>query len=603
MAGGNVLTANMNDYLGGHLLALLAELPSNNTDPRTTSAIVNTHDGVAIVAVGNVAPTTRGLNLGTNEPRFLVMAKHMTNEFIAQLGEKFVVKNMRLLPKEQSAPGGLAITNRLGESVGELTWDDRRPGDSTRELIQPTVFITLSVLMAVLTAIAFLCWWQFRDIGERERKSSFDARHDALTGLLNRPAIVAEIDAALAENFCGVCVLFIDLDGFKVVNDTYDHRTGDHLLCSFAAMLRRLTPAGALASRIGGDEFVVLFRGVNATVQAETAASRIIDFLQMPFDFDGRIASIGASIGIAAAADPEIRAVELLRRADIAMYRAKSDGKNRCCVFTKSIDADRGETLEIVSELRAIVARKEIDVAYQPIVDAFSRKMTGVEALARWPGGTGREVGPERFIADAETAGIINQLGETILERVCADAKKWADLHVAINISPLQLRDPEFVSRTLSIIDRIGLAHSRIELEITEGTLIDDVARLKPIFAALRLAGISLALDDFGAGYSSIAYLRELPFDRIKIDRSLTSAILTSGSARHMIQATGLIARGIGAEVTAEGVEAEEEIQMLKLAGCAKLQGYFFGKPQDANSITRALSPGATALAAPHRRA
>lgn len=603
MAQGNVFTASMNDYLGGRLLAMLAELPSNNTQPRTTSAIVKTSDGTAIVAVGNVAPTTQGLDLGTNEPRFLIMAKFMTSEFISQLGEKFVVKNMRLLPANQSAPGSLAVTNRFGDSVDELTWDDRRPGDLTRELVQPAAVITLSVLMAVLSAIAFLCWWQFRDIDKREQKSNFEARHDALTGLLNRAAIVAETDAALAKDFRGVCVLFIDLDGFKVVNDTYDHRTGDRLLCSVAARFKTLTPGGALISRIGGDEFVVLFRGASATIQAETAASKIVAFLQTPFDFDGRIAKIGASIGIAASADPEIRAAELLRQADIAMYKAKSDGKNRCCVFTKSMDADRGETLEIVSELRDIVVRKEIEIAYQPIVDAFSRKMTGVEALARWPGGTAREVGPERFIASAETAGIINQLGEIILERACTDAMKWADLHVAINISPLQLLDPEFVSRTLSIIDRIGLDHGRIELEITEGTLIDDVARLKPIFATLRSAGISLALDDFGAGYSSIAYLRELPFDRIKIDRSLTSAILTSGSARHMIQATGLIAKGIGAVVTAEGVESEEEIQILKLAGCANLQGFLFGKPQDANSITRALKLSTAAIVATKHRA
>ena len=272
------------------------------------------------------------------------------------------------------------------------------------------------------------------------------------------------------------------------------------------------------------------------------------------------------------------------------MYRAKAAGKNRYLSYSSDFDIDRAERLEVAEELRRIITTRTLEVAYQPVVEAASRKIVGVEALARWPSTSSRRIAPDRFIAIAENSGLIDDLGDLILSKACAAACNWPGLRVAVNVSAVQLKNPNFVERTLDTIAASGIDAGRIELEITEGTLVDDVAAAKDIFAELRAAGLHIALDDFGTGFSSIGYLRQFNFDRIKIDRSLVNQIFTGSSEQHIVQGTLLMAAGMTAAVTAEGVEREEQINILRLSGCQEMQGYYFHKPQPAEAITKLLS-------------
>lgn len=576
------------EFLGPDLSGLLAKLPQNHTEFATSAAIVKTPRGLAIAAAANIVPTSRGMTLGTDEPRFLVMVKLLDQAFVTQLGQRFVVDGLRLAPFGwQEAADGVVVRGAAGQALGILSWKDRRPGDGARRDVLPAATLLLLLLIGLMAAIELLCWRQFGIIAERARQARRDSTEDSLTGLPNRRALqhrlAAELAAASSEN--PTCLVFVDLDGFKDVNDRYDHDTGDQLIRAVAAGFSELAKHARLLARAGGDEFVAFYTGPDAEAEAKLLAQRIIAFLRAPFDLDGRIAAVGASIGLAVAASPQQSGNELLRCADIAMYSAKARGKNRWAMYDAGMDRDRNEEAEISEELRGILADGRLELAYQPIVDSTSHLITGVEALARWPKSSVRDVTPDRFIAVAERCGLIEQLGQFVLERACRDASAWPSLRISVNVSPVQLRNPDFAATALAIIDRTGIDRTRVELEVTEGTVIDDMQRLQPIFAELQSAGLSIALDDFGSGYSSIAYLRGLTFNRIKIDRTLTSTLLSSEAARAMVQATGLIARAVQAGVTAEGIESETELSFVRLAGCAECQGYFFARPQSASAI------------------
>jgi EAL domain-containing protein (putative c-di-GMP-specific phosphodiesterase class I) len=273
---------------------------------------------------------------------------------------------------------------------------------------------------------------------------------------------------------------------------------------------------------------------------------------------------------------------ELLRRADVAMYAAKALGKNQYCRYGPELDSVRNDRIKLAQNLREALATGAIEVAYQPIVDAKSRQVMGVEALARWKGPDGTPVAPDKFISVAEEFGLIDELGRQVLITACREAVAWDNLYLSVNISPVQFRNPNFVAMLTDIVDRSGLPHQRLELELTEGYIIENSDRAKTIIDQLRAKGFRVSLDDFGTGYSSIGYLRKLRFDKLKIDKSIVHGMIDDASARSIILTTVSLATSMNMRVTAEGVELEEEANLLRLAGCETLQGYYFGKPQSA---------------------
>ena len=585
-------------YFDGQLDRLIDSLPAGSGMHPSASGIVRTDDGLAVAATAPILPTSEDISVQPDRPRYLVFLKFLTPEHVAAIGEQYVIGDLRLIEAPSTAVRGELIRAPDGTVIGKAVWSDRRPGDVAIAAVSKKTALVLGFLAAVMIGIGVLCWQLIGRIAAREAAAVHDARHDSLTGLPNRSALIAESDRLLAAGGQTVVAAFIDLDGFKDVNDTYDHETGDRLIRAVAAGLVSLAKDTAMVCRLGGDEFVALFCGPDSERDAEQFSARLLAFLAAPFDFEGRLASVGASIGLAVAGSERIDTAELMRRADVAMYKAKNAGRNRHCSYRRDFDAERIESQSIAGELRGLIDAGAIDVVYQPVVDARTRKIVGVEALARWPSAASRQIAADLFIKVAEQNGLIDDLGAVVLRKACADAARWPGLRLAVNISPVQLRRPDFVDVTLRIIAASGLDPSRVELEITESTLVEDIGRARQMFAELRAAGVQIALDDFGTGFSSIGYLRAFEFDRIKVDRSLVGHLVSSMSEQAIVQGTILMAAGLTARVTAEGVEAEDQANLLRLTGCTELQGYLFHRPMDADAMSRVLEMDAATEAA-----
>jgi diguanylate cyclase (GGDEF)-like protein len=412
---------------------------------------------------------------------------------------------------------------------------------------------------------------------------------DALSGLPNRRALIARLESrqARAGEAGEIAVMFVDLDGFKQINDDYGHELGDALICRVGEALAGLVPPGAMLCRMGGDEFAVLIEGAEVLVVAHELGGRILARLALPVEVCGHALHIGASIGIAGGSgiDPQ----ELLRRSDAAMYRAKA-GRAGVLAYDPSFDAGREHRKLIESEIRLGLERGEFDVAYQPLVDARSGDVLAVEALARWPGRPRGPLNPNEFIAIAETSGLIHPLGLFVLRRACRDLRRHAALRLNVNISPAQFRHPRFEAEVANVLEETGFPPTRLQIEITEGYLVDHPERAARAIAAFRAMGVSVALDDFGSGFASIGYLRSFGFSAIKIDKSLSVGLGHDAKAALVIAGIVHLANGFDVDVTAEGVETETQAAMLRLAGCRELQGYLFGRPA---GLAQVLAPGA----------
>jgi diguanylate cyclase (GGDEF)-like protein len=428
---------------------------------------------------------------------------------------------------------------------------------------------------------------------EASEKEAIDkARRDAMVGLPNRVSLLEALTRDLQTSF-NVTLLYIDLDGFKTVNDTYGHETGDHLLQRVSRSFEEIVGAHGLLARLGGDEFAILLSGTDAAQTADQFCTQIHTLFAKPFDIDGRIANIGASIGVATVDEDSLDSIELMRRADVAMYEAKNTGRNRRRDFDVEIDRKRRNDFEVAAEMRSLVARGEFEVAYQPIVESQTAKILGVEVLARWPAASPRKLNPDYFIKVAEEHGVIDDLGALILDIACRDTANIDGLRLAVNVSPLQLNNPGFINMLVATAQKHDFDLKRLDIELTENVLIRYPERAKQVISAMQALGITVSLDDFGTGFASVGYLREFGFDNVKLDQSLTQAILTDASAQQVVQGTILIASGLSATTIAEGVETLEESDVMRLLGCKQLQGYYYGRPASLDKFEIAQAAGA----------
>jgi len=431
------------------------------------------------------------------------------------------------------------------------------------------------------------------DVTERkkaEQRIAFLAHHDALTGLANRAALIQKIEEAAArqrrlqEPFT---VLLLDLDRFKQVNDTLGHPAGDALLIEVAMRLRSLLRETDVLARLGGDEFAVIQAGEsNQREAAKLLAERIIEMLRQPFDIDGGNISIGTSIGIALASEQETGSGDLLKMADLALYRAKSAGRNGYSFFDPEMSEIASARQEIESDLRRAVQQNELELHYQPIVDSKTRKICSVEALVRWRHPTKGLIYPDLFIPLAEETGLITQIGDWVLRTACAEAATWpAEIKVAVNLSLVQFRKTNLPDAVMRVLTDTGLRPERLELEITETALIESAAECLPALRQFKSMGITIVLDDFGTGYSSLSQLAMFPFDRIKIDKSFTQNLTKRSECAAIISATLTLAQSLDIATTAEGVETVDQYRLLRLAGVTSLQGYLFKRPGPASEI------------------
>lgn len=423
------------------------------------------------------------------------------------------------------------------------------------------------------------------------------SRSDSLTGLPNRRALH---DDAVRMTRAGdeVAVALIDLDGFKLVNDHHGHVVGDQTLCRCARLLEEICGAEAKCYRLGGDEFALMKTGPVAGTILEGICRTIIDRLSTPIPVEDRRIVLGASVGLSRSSGNDgLNSSELLRRSDVAMYASKRGGKHRCTWFSPAFDQNREAIRQMDEDLRAALANGEFSLVYQPLVDAVSGRVQAVESLLRWTRADGRVVGPGEFIPVAEESGLINSLGLWVLERACRDALDWPEIKLSVNISAAQLRNPEFPVQLGQILEETGYPAEQLELEITETCLVLDPVVAERSLNLIRQFGVNISLDDFGTGYASIGFLRQFRFEKLKIDRSLVTQAQSDDGSRAMMLSSISVARAMNMDVTAEGVETEQQADLVRAAGCDQIQGWLYFKAMPATEIAAHLGRTPQAMA------
>ncbi|MGC0894114.1 putative bifunctional diguanylate cyclase/phosphodiesterase [Pantoea agglomerans] len=547
----------------------------------------------AALAVGNIQRDDNAL------PRFrLVSLKFLDDGYLAGLAERNQLQGLHFsdgTPQPGTGARYLLIA-QAGEAVGYLNWIPSRPGAQMLRTIGP------STGLAVL-AISLLCLYMVRRLwnssvnlsqsmlrlGASEAQAQHLAFHDVLTGLPNRALVEDRLTQALAlatRHDQRVALLLIDLDRFKTINDTHGHHAGDELIIAVAQRLSRIVRASDTVGRIGGDEFIVVMPDVDNIGQVHSLAQRIIDELSEPFTLFGSDVWSGASIGLALAPKDGVDRLELMRKADIALYEAKSGGRGTYRQFERAMDESVRTRQTIAADLRtALHTHQGLEVWYQPLMDIGGQQMVGIEALLRWHHPARGLIAPAEFIAIAEETGLIIPLGEWVLAEACVTQQRFPELLVAVNVSPVQFRSTGFVERVMAIVSQNGGDPKRLELEITEGVLIEDEREACAIIVELRDAGFRIALDDFGTGYSSLNYLSNFPVDKIKIDRSFTQSLGVAENSVAIVESVVKLGHAMGLMVTAEGVETPGQMSALADAGCNQLQGYLFSQAVPADQL------------------
>jgi diguanylate cyclase (GGDEF)-like protein len=578
------------EEFGTPLQALVSELSSGVSDWGARVGLMNDRSGAVVaVAVGPVHPPGDAAMLTTKQARLLVLAHTLDDVIVRRMGADFTIDGMALRYDPQYVGQSVQLADPTGRPIGALTWLRSSPGSEAFSRIAPVVHVTLALIGLTILFLLGIGYANLLSARRREQQARHDALHDSLTGLPNRAALLKGLgDAVRRGRPDSLAVVFLDLDGFKEVNDTYGHDVGDLLLTRVAAGFQSICAHRGLLARVGGDEFALVLDGRDAVSAAEEIANRLVQYLRAPITVDGRVLAVGASAGIAfgSACGKGLSADELLRRADVAMYQAKELGRSRVALYDQSIDADKLERRQLAEDLRAALQADALHVVYQPIYDAITLRPSAVEALLRWDHPEQGAIPPDRFVSVAEETGVMDELGAWVLRRACRDAVAWLDLDLAVNVSAVQLRNPGFDRILATILSETGLPAERLEIELTETSLVTHPDRAQNIVATLRSLGVSVALDDFGTGYSSIGYLRRFGFDRLKIDRSLVNGVSVDPEIRRLCEATVALGLSLDLDVTAEGLETASDVAIMRAAGCAHLQGYYFHRPMTAEAVT-----------------
>jgi diguanylate cyclase (GGDEF)-like protein/PAS domain S-box-containing protein len=444
------------------------------------------------------------------------------------------------------------------------------------------------------------------DITERRRaeaKLAYMAHYDALTDLPNRVLLFEHLRQTLAKTrqAMHVAVFCLDLDRFKDVNDAYGHPVGDLLLKAVAGRLRQCIRDTDMVARLGGDEFAIMQAGTSQPTDATSLASRLIEVVGAPYELGGKQVTVELSIGIALAPGDGLDPEQLLKNADMALYRAKSEGHGLYRFFEPEMDARMQARRKLEIDLRNAIANSEFELFYQPLVDMQTEHVTGFEALIRWHHPERGMIPPLQFIPVAEESGLIVPIGDWVLRQACAEAVTWpSDVKIAVNLSPIQFKSKGLLLSVMSALAASGLSARRLELEITESALLYDGDATLAVLDELRGLGVRISMDDFGTGYSSLSYLRKFPFDKIKIDQSFIFDMSEHNDSLAIVRAVIAMGSGLGIATTAEGVETAEQFKQLKLEGCTEVQGYLFSPPRpaaDVKELLASINPSLKAIA------
>ncbi len=525
----------------------------------------------------------------------ILSVKLIDDDVLGEIASRLRLSNLHNLADRPADPGDYVfdLIDQQGGSLARFAWTPRQPGAEILNSVAPFISIALGGFVLLAGLVLRHMRKTAATIAVGETRLRHLALHDPLCGLPNRIFFSERLEAIIESVKGGAppaAIFYIDLDHFKDVNDTLGHPIGDELIRSVTQRLTQTLRGDDLVARLGGDEFAVITSAGYDQATLETVGTRIIASLCAPYSIADQTIVIGASIGVAVI-NQHIGAVsDVMRHADMALYRAKNEGRNRACIYDTAMDDNLLKRKLVENDLRATIEKGELKVAYQPIVNNSGETVVGVEALCRWTHPERGEIPPSEFIPIAEHSGLIIALGEWVLRQACLDGKAWPDITMSVNVSPLQFRRADFVDVVERILHETGFDATRLELEVTESTLLGNVDTAELAMFRLKALGVRLALDDFGTGYSSLLYLRRFPFDKLKIDRSFVHSIERAADAAAIVHAVVSLGRGLGMKVTAEGVETAEQQLFLRAAGVHMMQGYRFGRPVSAAEIDMRLS-------------
>ncbi|MGA2895369.1 MAG: EAL domain-containing protein [Xanthobacteraceae bacterium] len=569
-----------------HAISLTAH---NATKPGRSAAVItrflNEPAIVTAVAVGSDGELAQG-NAGAP---IVVAVKNLGVRLLSKIGERLQLDGLRAIEEPAAAANERVATlfDAQQQPIARFAFRPKLPGGAIAMSIVPFIAVALIGIILLVVLVVRTMRRTMAAIAVGERQLRHLALHDPVSGLPNRIYFGERLEQAIREVRAGgqsAAVFYIDLDHFKDVNDTLGHHIGDELILNVTQRLSRVMRGEDLVARLGGDEFAIITACESDSYSLQAIAGRIIAAVCAPYAISGHNIIIGASIGIAVI-DRRNDAADILRYADMALYRAKNEGRNRACIYDAAMDADLSNRKLLEGDLLQAIKNDDLRAAYQPIVNASGDTVVGVEALARWTHPTHGEIPPTRFIPIAEHSGLIIELGEWMLRRACLDGRDWPGLTVAVNVSPLQFRRSDFVELVERILTETDFDANRLELELTESTLLGNLDTAELSMLRLKAIGVRFALDDFGTGYSSLLYLRRFPFDKLKIDSSFVRSIEKAPDAAAIVHAVVSLGRGLGMKVTAEGVETAEQHLFLRAAGVHSMQGYRFGRPGTAADL------------------
>jgi diguanylate cyclase (GGDEF)-like protein len=593
--------------------------PTVRTTPSVLHAtdLVRIGDRLAFVSAMQMTRVTPAHPRGDANAPVLVNLRYLDGPFLSATSKQYSLAAPRIAasPIVRAGEASTPLMNSDGVPLATMFWKPMTSGNQVVRSLLPLA----ATLFGVVTLLVLLMSLKLRramkredeqiaelerahlELKAKEAQAHHLAYHDVLTGLPNRALFNDRADQALlrARHGEAMAILLLDLDRFKNVNDRFGHLAGDELIQQVGKRLSRVISGSEVVARLGGDEFAILLQGEDFADNLEATLDRILEDLHRPYDIQGNQAHVGVSIGVARAPECGTDRTDLMRKADIALYRAKDEGRDCYRFFTEAMDETVQLRTSLEADLRAALATGDgLSVHYQPLVDSAGRKVTGLEALVRWDHPQRGSVMPSLFVPVAEETGLISTLGDWVMGEACKVAREWPNLSIAINLSPIQFCDEGFAERLCRIVREANVSPHQIELEVTEGVVLDQNEIVRGALRRLRGEGFRIALDDFGTGYSSLSYLRDFEVYRIKIDNSFVQSLGLTLDAGAIVTAVVTLGHAMGLQVTAEGVETADQETFLRSAGCNVLQGFLFSKAVPANELAGSLERHKRSLAA-----
>ncbi len=578
-ANGTMMQATAPELMSADVQMLLRK---SDASGQAISGLARTKTGIAFVGVDKLRllPPRLGGSFPQEGPYFAVISQKLDHALLNQIGAGIYADDLRLT-SIASQVEGRPLRNERGDLIGRLSWQPVRSGSISLANILP--FILLGVLIHSLVAFALVRkgLLALRELGKL-------ALVDSLSALPNRRSLRKALALRLQRKET-VSLAMMDLDGFKVINDNFGHQIGDRLIREVADLLKEKVGEDGFVARLGGDEFAILISGESAARRIEAISNAIINRFAKPFRIDERTVAVGISIGLVSDGSEPLSSSELMRRADVALYAAKRAGKMRINWFDDQLDQLQARAHGIEHELRTALDNDEFSLVYQPMMATDQVSVRAVEALLRWHNPARGDVPPSEFIPIAEETGLIDRIGMWVIGQACRDGLNWPEVQVTINISPAQLRNPDFTNRLGGLLKQTAFPAHRLELEITEPYLVADPETARRVIADIQRLGVHVVLDDFGSGFASIGFLRGFAFRKIKVHRMLIKDSEYSEAARAVLQANVAVARALNMGVVAGGVETQAQADLMRVAGCDEFQGWHFSAAVPAEAIDQKI--------------